>query len=216
MKKAFFIISLVLSFVVSGNLSKVFAVEVPNFPVCANPQGDVIASYDNGIHGVPGDTTQYTGKDTVYSVNENQLIQCLCTDNGAGIQTNWWKVSSLTEDQTDILRSEGWILIPNGSAWGLASSKYLAKNINFSCNPPTTSVDASTGGAGEGRSDGRSDGLGCASHDCSNQASSQGQVLGASTSVLGLATTGNFAFILSVLLAGMLALSIGLILRPKR
>lgn len=65
------------------------AVSTPSFPSCVNPTGQVIASYQDGTHGVPGDTNTYTGEDTVYALNAEQVVQCLCTSNAEGIQTNW-------------------------------------------------------------------------------------------------------------------------------
>ena len=153
-----------------------FAVAPPTFPVCSNPQGSLKASYDSGSHGVPGNSSNFTGKDSVYTLSGDTLVQCLCADNGQGIQTNWWKVSSLTSDEIAILVSQGWTQIPDGSSWGLDQAPYLAKNSNFACFP-------GTGGP---------------------------EVLGASTGdVLGLATTGNAAFILSVILSGLTFLGIG-------
>lgn len=193
-KGRIFLSILIAAFLLAGFTRKAFAVDVPNFPLCSNPQGDIVASYDSGIHGVVGDTSEYSGKDTVYSINEDQLIQCLCTDSGSGIQTNWWRVSSLTEVEIDVLKSQGWILVPDGSAWGLATSPYLAKNANFSC------VSESNGaGSGDGSSDGRSDG--------------RGGALGVSREVLGLATTGSYVFILGVISIGFLLLLSGLVLR---
>ena len=130
---AFFLIVFVSS--VSGNVNP------PSFPSCLNPQGTVKASYNSGTHGVPGDATSYQGSDTVYSVSENSLIQCLCTDSGEGIQTNWWKASSLSSQEIESLKTQGWVFIPDGSAWGLEATSYLAKNSKYACR--------GAGGAGE-------------------------------------------------------------------
>lgn len=166
----------------SVNTGNVLAVDIPNFPSCVNPQGTQKVSYDSGTHGVVGNSSNFTGKDSVYSLSDGTLLQCLCADNGQGVQTNWWKVSSLTADEIAILISQGWTKIPDGSAWGLESAPYLAKNINYSCS-------GSAGGTGGG------------------------EVLGASTGdVLGLATTGNILFILSVILAGLTFLGAGVFL----
>lgn len=210
-KGRIFLFILTVTLLLAGFAPKAFAVNVPNFPLCSNPQGDIVVSYDSGIHGVVGDTSEYSGKDTVYSINENQLVQCLCTDSGSGIQTSWWKVSSLTEEEINILKSQGWVLVPDGSAWGLATSAYLAKNANFSCNVSETNGGGS--GGGDGRSDGRTDSLGCLNTDCSNQ---QRQALGMSTGVLGLATTGSYVFILGVILTGFLFLLSGLFLGYRK
>lgn len=109
------------------------AVNVPDFPSCVNPQGSVIASYSSGTHGVPGDSTTYSGSDSVYKINNETLTQCLCTDDGDGIQTNWWKVSSLISQEIENLKTQGWVFIPDGTAWGLDSAAYLAKNSKYSC-----------------------------------------------------------------------------------
>ena len=115
-------------------VSSVFGiVNPPDFPSCVNPQGSVVTSYSTGTHGVPGVATAYQGSDTVYKVSNENLSQCLCTENNEGIQTNWWKVSSLTSQEIESLKTQGWIFIPDGSAWGLDSSAYLAKNSNYSC-----------------------------------------------------------------------------------
>ncbi len=204
MKKIFFIVSLVLSFFVSGNLSQALAVTTPSFPVCANPQGEILATYNSGTHGVPGDGTTYNGSDTVYKIDQDIILQCLCPDNGEGIQTNWWKVADLSESDINVLVSQGWILVPDGSAWGLSSAAYLAKNISFSCkssnNNSTNSSSNSNGTSGGGGVGG-------------------GQILGASTilqAVLGLATTGSYPFILGVIIIGLIALSMGILLRFKK
>jgi len=183
MRGRLFIAFLIVLFALSVRLSvpSVYAVVSPDFPSCVNPQGSLKVEYNQGTHGVIGNSNEFKGKDSVYTISENQTLQCLCTDNGQGIQTNWWKVSSLTADQINILISQGWTKIPDGSAWGLDSSPYLARNIDYSCSGSGNS----TGGVG-------------------------GQVLGASTgSVLGLATTGNTPFILSVILSGLIFLSLG-------
>lgn len=192
------------------------AVDIPNFPTCSNPQGTIKVSYSDGTHGIVGDNAQYTGSDTVYQLDNGNLAQCFCSTNGAGIQTNWWKDSSLSEEERQILINSGWIYIPNGALWGLESTAYMTYNSTYSCQ-------ANTGGGGGGGSggpgDGRSDGLGCGSHDCSgNAAASEGQVLGVSTSigeVLGLASTGGAFLPYALAIAGFLFLTTGLFLSKK-
>ena len=158
------------------SVSNARAQTIPSFSSCVNPQGSLKASYSQGTHGVPGDTNTYTGSDSVYTLSGDTLVQCLCTDNGQGIQTNWWRISSLTQDEIAVLISQGWTQVPDGSAWGLDQAPYLIKNSSFACFP-------GTGGS---------------------------EVLGASTSdVLGLATTGNSLFILSVILAGVTFIGFG-------
>lgn len=108
-------------------------VTTPTFPSCTNPQGVVKVSYSEGIHGIPGDSRTYTGRDTVYTLTEDTLTQCFCSEDDEGIQTNWWKISSLSFDEIDYLKNLGWIYIPNGSDWGLKNAPYMAKNSTYSC-----------------------------------------------------------------------------------
>lgn len=208
MQNRIWIVTLLTVFVLFFGSNLAFAVEIPTFPSCTNPQGTVKVSYDDGTHGIVGDTNQYSGKDTVYQLDNGNLSQCLCTSNGQGIQTNWWKISSLDEEQLQVLKNEGWIYVPNGALWGLEETPYMTLNSNFSCGT------GSNGGGGPDGGDGRSDGLGCATHDCSNQ----GGVLGVSTSigeVLGLASTGG-AFLPYLLgITGALSLIAGLLLSKK-
>lgn len=180
------LLALSLLLVVGG--SKANAITTPNFPSCENPQGSLVVSYDSGTHGVVGDSGNFTGKDSVYSVTDDTLIQCLCTDQGQGIQTNWWKLSSMENGQVQTLKNMGWFYVPDGSLWGLAASPYMAINISYTC----------VGGQGGGRTGG-------------------GEVLGAATqSVLGLATTGDVLFVYSIFGLGILALFAGLVLRFKK
>lgn len=210
-KNLFLSISLTV-ILLSAFVSPVYAVTTPTFPVCANPQGEIKVSYPDGVHGVPGDTTTYTGKDTVYVLSDATLTQCLCTVNGSGIQTNWWKVSSLTRNEKNILINQGWILIPDGSAWGLDAAPYLAQNSSFACGATSTSSTNPGGSGGDGLSDGRSDGL----SSCP-QCTQAPSVLGASTqAVLGLASTGNIVFILTVISLGIVLLSGGIISSFKK
>lgn len=122
-------------FLFLGWVSPVFAVEVPQFPSCVAPSGTVIASYDSGIHGIPGSTNQYSGVDTVYALTYENALQCFCPPDGNGIQTKWLKLSEISEEELDSMIKLGWVYIPDGSAWGLSASAYLAKNDSFNCLP---------------------------------------------------------------------------------
>ena len=195
-----FVISGLIVIFLSALVGYADAATVPTFPLCANPQGQVIASYDSGVHGVAGDSATYGGKDTVYSLGEGTLVQCLCPTSGSGVQTNWWKISELSQDEINVLISQGWIYVPNGAAWGLDSAPYLAKNTNFSCS------SGNSGGTGDGLSDGKSDGK-----------SSGGSILATSTqAVLSLASTGNKVFIYTVFLSGLVLLLTGFVLSFKK
>jgi hypothetical protein len=109
------------------------AIDIPDFPSCNSPTGSVKVSYDTGIHGIPGDSGEYVGSDVVYTVSDTQLTQCFCAVSGSGIQTNWWKDGSMSAEQVSYLKNLGWIYIADGSAWGLESSAYMAKNTTFNC-----------------------------------------------------------------------------------
>jgi hypothetical protein len=115
------------------NVTSAYAITEPSFPSCINPQGTLKANYTSGTHGVPGDTKTYTGSDSVYKLTNSTLIQCLCPTDGNGIQTNWWKVSGMSENDINSLKNNGWIFIPNGSVWGLDNEPYLTKNLKYSC-----------------------------------------------------------------------------------
>lgn len=121
-----------------------FAVTEPTFPSCINPQGTLKENYSSGTHGVPGDSTNYTGSDSVYYLTDNTLMQCLCPDNGQGIQTNWWKALGFTEAEIDVQKRNGWIYVPNGAVWGLENAPYLAKNIAYTCRGRTNTAGTSS------------------------------------------------------------------------
>lgn len=110
-----------------------YAITIPPFTDCVAPSGTVKASYDNGTHGIVGNSGIFTGSDKVYTISDKSLTQCFCPNNGDGIQTNWFKVSNLTENEIDSLKNQGWILVLDGSIWGLEKAPYLAKNHSFNC-----------------------------------------------------------------------------------
>ena len=112
---------------------QIFAATPPSFPACANPQGIVTSSYPSGSFGIVGKEGNFQGSDTVYKLSGESLTQCFCSVDGSGVQTNWWKVSSLTSEEINDLIAKGWILVPDGSAWGLDAGPYLAQNANYSC-----------------------------------------------------------------------------------
>ena len=133
MKIRFFIIFLVLfSFLAAFYVQNASAVSAPDFPACSTPTGSLKVQYNDGTHGVIGNNAEFKGKDTVYSVNQNQVLQCLCTSDGQGIQTNWWKAGTLTQDEINSQINNEWKYVTNGLAWGLTDDPYLIKNINIS------------------------------------------------------------------------------------
>ncbi len=125
-------------------VSPVLAVTPPDFPACSAQVGSpIIVSYSSGTHGIVGDSATHTGKDTVYAINSrNVVLQCFCGTDGSGIQTNWWKASSLTDPDIKVLISLGWKYVQNGSIWGLSNEPYIAQHLNYAC-----------GGTGGGISD---------------------------------------------------------------
>lgn len=204
-----FILSLL---VIVRPIASVYAVNAPNFPLCANPSGQVIVHYDNGTHGIAGSSGTYTGSDTVYNVGETQVTQCFCSTDGSGIQTNWWNASSLSEEQVAILKSQGWIYVPNGNLWGLSSDPYVAKNSTYSCLP-TGGGDPN--GGGDGKSDGKSDGR-SSCPECTQSPIGGGDVLGTSTGdVLGLAATGDTWMLYSVFGVALFMLISGVVKLKK-
>lgn len=167
-----------------------------SFPSCIAPTGNRIANYDNGTHGIPGVGSKI-GKDAVYSQGEGNAMQCFCGTDGSGTQTNWLNASNLTQDEIKILENDGWIFIPDGSAWGLSQGAYLAKNIGYSCSSTTTS------GGGDGRTDGLTDG----------RSDGRGSIVQAASG--SLASTGNLLFIAEIFGLGVLLSMIGLVMRSK-
>lgn len=134
-------------FILAGEVN---AQTPPDFPACSNPQGTLKVSYNSGTHGIAGDTQVYSGSDTVYSVDEFRTLQCFCSVDGEGTQTNWWKISSLTQDEIDTLKNLGWVYVPSGEPWGLSNDPYMAKNSEYACGGGSSSgsvAAASTGGS---------------------------------------------------------------------
>lgn len=180
MKYLIFII-LFLAFLMSA--AAVFASDPPLFS-CQNPVGDVSASYNTGTHGVPGDSTRYYGSDEVYKIDEIHTLQCLCIQNSeTGIQSNWWKVSSLPAEEREVFLRRGWELVPDGSRWGLDTAPYLVKNAEFSC-----------GGHGGHDSDDHDH------HHSDDDQESIGEILSATT----LAATGDIKTLLMLALGTVL------------
>lgn len=124
---------LVLITSIAFPLTTALAVTIPTFPTCSNPQGELIVRYNSGVHGIVGSTKTYTGADEVYRLTNITSVQCFCDEAGNGIQTNWWKTSSLTSAEQKTLTRQGWTYVPDGSAWGLSSGSYYAKNDPYLC-----------------------------------------------------------------------------------
>ncbi len=170
-----------------------YAVDTPNFPSCLSPQGTLRVFYPNGTHGIVGSSQEYVGSDTVYDLDESTLLQCFCSVDGTGIQTNWWNASSLSEEQIEILKKEGWFYIPDGSLWGLVADPFVAKNVSYSCrNTPAPSSSSSS-----------SNGSSSSSSSSSNSITSEGEVL-------GLAATGDSLVLLALTVLALIFIFTGL------
>ncbi len=187
MNKLFLILISISVLLVSA--SPILAIDAaPNFPSCVNPQGQLKVRYENGKHAVIGRSNLISGKDEVYWLDNGNLLQCLCEENGEGTQTNWWKVTGITQEEINAYKSQGWIFVPTGSDWGLISDPYLAKNFTYGCK-------GNDGGSGGGDS-----GIGG----------------GGTSSVLGLAQTGNNATYVALFSLGISFVLGGVLLRRKR
>ncbi len=124
---------LALALVLSLQVKSANAILTPIFPHCSSPQGTLKVQYNDGIHGIPGDTSKHHGSDAVYSVTDHSLIQCFCPENGVGIQTNWWKIDGLSQAEIDAYKRSGWTYVPNGALWGLDPVPYLTINTEYIC-----------------------------------------------------------------------------------
>lgn len=131
-QKIFILLASAFGFFVVG-ASSVVALSAPEFPSCVSPVGSLQASYESGVHGIAGQSGEFEGKDAVYSLGSGNYAQCFCPPSGSGIQSNWWKIASLSQEEIDSFRKLGWIYVPSGSAWGLDPDSYLVMNQNYSC-----------------------------------------------------------------------------------
>ncbi len=124
--------AIALPIVFAASAGPAFAVSTPDFGSCLNPKVAVSQVNTGNNHGVVNKGT-YAGTDSIYRLSDANVMQCLCPDNGSGIQTNWYKVSKLSSTDISVLKSEGWIEVTTGASWGLEDTKYLAKNIDYTC-----------------------------------------------------------------------------------
>lgn len=168
-----------------------FAVSTPDFGSCLNPQ--VAASQINNgkDHGIIGSNTPYSGTDSIYSLQNGNVLQCLCTVEGSGIQTNWIKAVNFSEQEINFYTSQGWTYVPTGALWGLEDVPYLAKNNNYSCKGSEQSSSSSSNGV-------------------------QASIAAAQASVLGLATTGNAFAIYAFIFLGLISLFAGILLNRSK
>lgn len=124
----------VLALFMVGASTHAQASVIPSFPSCLNPSTAITVHYDTGTHGIVGDASTHTGSDSVYQIDDQKTLQCFCAADGNGIQTDWVKTSSFSQDMIDALIADGWTFVPNGLAWGLADAPYYAKNSPYLCS----------------------------------------------------------------------------------
>ena len=210
-RKAVFTTTLGISLFLSAALPA-YANAIPNFGSCLNPQWTKTQENYDGQHGVVN-VASYPGVDTIYESN-GYVLQCLCTDNGNGYQTNWIKISMLSNSQIDQLKAQGWIYVLNGQDWGLQKGPYLAQNSEYSCasctptptvtpTPTGTLTPTPTPTAGP-----------TATPTPGPSATPTSSVGGASANnTSSLASTGNAIIIYLSLLAGAASLFIGMVLK---
>lgn len=196
--------SVISSLLVSSMLliasSIVLAQDAPQFPVCSNPQGDVKESYNSGDHAIPGENSTRQGSDTVYSIGDGNYIQCFCAEDGSGIQTNWWRIPQLDQEQIETFIKLGWHFIPDGSDWGLEDVEYLAFNSVYSCGEDhtVTPTPTSTTTSQDNEND-DNEGVGGVSDETG----------------LVLAATGTSVRIMALFISGVVVLTTGIILRKR-
>jgi len=186
MKNKLFITVLASVALLGSSAQPAFAVSTPDFGSCLNPQVAASQVNNGDNHGVVGQITSYKGTDSIYTLSNGNVLQCLCPDNGSGVQTNWLKVNDLSEAEVNVLENDGWIYVATGSSWGLEDVPYLAKNSDFSCRSGSSSNSSS-----------------------SSSSSSESKV---ESQVLSLASTGNAFAIYGLILAGITSLIAGLLL----
>jgi hypothetical protein len=214
MNKKTLLLSTALATLYMSAAYPVSANQIPNFGSCVNPQWQQTQVNYSGQHGVVG-VNSFSGTDTIYESNGN-VLQCLCTDTGAGYQTNWLKVSGYSSNQIDELKAQGWIYVPDGSDWGLGNASYMAKNVSYECTactptptvtptPSTTVTPTATPTPGP-----------TATPTPGPTATpTPGTQVGAASANNSLAFTGNWLAIILVFLAGIISLIIGIVLKKS-
>jgi hypothetical protein len=178
----------------------VFAIDVPDYPICTNPTGSLKVQYDLGLHAIAGENTLREGSDKVYWLENGNALQCFCpVEGGNGIQTNWLKILGISDQEKQSFVSSGWLYVAKGLDWGLDASPYLARNISYDCKPVLTPSPTA---------------VPTASPSQTVTPDSQGSIGGGGTrSVLGLAATGDNASYVALICLGLAFISGGLLLR---
>lgn len=137
------LLSMVAAPIYAGN-STTISINENQFSRCPMVNGSVVASYNDGWHWIPGISQLQWGKDVVYSIGNNNYIQCFSSlkqnssyhlqslwRTNRGTQTNWLSVSNMNSNTKQLLLQRGWMDISDGSAFGLPGGEYLAKNSTF-------------------------------------------------------------------------------------
>ncbi len=191
-----------------------FGSTMPDFASCLNAQGTISAHYADGEHGIAGKEGLVQGEDTVYNIAQDNYMQCFCPPDGSGIQTNWWNASDLTQDEIKSYTYAGWTYIPDGSVWGLGNHPYIAHNLTYACRGGSTPNDP--GDPGSSNNSSSSNSSSSSSSNSSSSNSSPGTVLGVGGGdILGLASTGNIAFMYTLAVLGTVSLAAGIVWERK-
>lgn len=101
----------------------------PSFPRCSDETGiGDNAHYVSGLHQIVGNGL-LEGQDDVYTLSNGNFLQCFVPPaKDVCIQTDWWRTDQVLA---------GWYSV-NGSQWNLGNFHYLAKNLNYNCQPTPT------------------------------------------------------------------------------
>lgn len=193
MNKKLLLTSITTTALFLGAATPAHAYTMPEFGSCLNPQWSKTQENNGSNHGVVGVGT-YAGVDSIYETNGN-VLQCLCTPEGKGYQTNWLKAENMSKAEMQELESQGWIYVAYGEDWGLHKSKYMAKNTEYTCaecTPTPTPVSETPTPTEEA---------------IETTEESETPVIG------GLAPTGNTLAIYMAIMAGVAAVVTGLVLR---
>jgi cell division septation protein DedD len=193
-----------------------------SFGSCLNPQAGASQVNVGPNHGVIG-IGAFDGTDTIYNVNGN-VLQCLCTSNGQGYQTDWLKASGMSQGQIESYKAQGWMYTPYGEDWGLDKGPYLAKNTEYNC-ASCTPTPAATPSVTETPTPGPSATPTPTStttttttttnnNTTNNNTTNNNTTNNSGSSVLGaMASTGNAFTIYASILAGAASLVMGLVLK---
>lgn len=194
------LIAIIFSFIVFAILGANSA-SAESVTSCLNPTGTTKVSYPGGEHTIAGETTPRTGSDTVYTLDADNLMQCFCAENGDGVQTDWIRISGMSDEDIKVKKSQGYIYVPNGTAWGLDDAPYLAKNTDFAC---------------KSKDSGSSNNNSSSSSSNNNSSSSNNNSSSPVGQVLALASTGNMLFIVLVFVAAVASYTLGMFLRRSK